>query len=75
MIKNHPKPRISAEGMTQVKSLSADIMFILRDRIADIAIDQCQTDIHENEEMALDEEIALEGIIFEMILQDLRREF
>lgn len=69
------KPRIDSQGMREIRSLSDDVMQILRDRISDIAVDQCQNDILENEDAAIDEEIQLEGIIMDMILQDLRREF
>jgi len=69
------KPRIDAQGMTEIKSVSNEILRILWDRVSDIAIDQCQTDIIEDEDKALDEEDSLSRIIVDMIIADVKREF
>ena len=73
--RTEPKLRIDAEGMREIQSLTTEILTIMQNRIPDIAIDQCQNDILENEDAALSEELDLEGIIASMVIAEIRREF
>ena len=72
---NTTKLRINAEGMRQIDDLANDLLKVLWDRIPDISIDQCQTDIAVEEDKALDEDSALERLILDMLCTTLKREF
>jgi hypothetical protein len=76
------KMKISAENMVKVRELSNRVRRMIEDEVQDISIDivtenrpELDIDNDDHEEILLDLEIEIEGILVDMILQDIRREF